>query len=252
MTSSAAQKRPTPRKPRGRPASTPEPDRFLRIAEAAIACFSELGYRRTQVADIARQMGVAAGTLYLSVDSKEALLHLAVMRLCGEGFEGLAVPFPAPPVSQTVLLLRKAVAERTRFPALDLLLERRKLPVFEDLLRLGEEIYDRLASEARAIWLIDRCSLDIPELGNLHRDELRGAVLASLIRLMERHGKLDHGKAAILARNALEMLTWAAVHRRRNDRFHADGIMPADEAAIRAVSARCFAVMLENAEKETA
>jgi AcrR family transcriptional regulator len=236
-------------RPRGRPRAQSGPERFVRIAEAAITCFSELGYRRTQVADIARQMGVAAGTLYLSAESKEALLHLAVMRLCGAPFDDLPAPFPAPPMAETANLLRARIVERGRWDKLTALLASDAVPTEADFAEIGREVYDRLAAEVRTILLIDRCSLDIPELAEVHRDELRGAFIVSLVRLMERRGTGSRAEAVIAARNALEMTTWAAIHRHRHDRLHADGLMPADEVQIRTVTARCFAAILAMKEE---
>lgn len=224
--------------------SRPGAERFEQIAEAAIACFSELGYRRTQVADIAKQMGAAAGTLYLYAQSKEALLHLAVMRLCGASFDELPVPFPTPPMTETANLLRARIVERGHWGKLTALLAGDAVPTEADFAEIGSEVYDRLAAERRTIWLIDRCSLDIPELAEVHRDELRGAFIASLVRLMERRGTGSRAEAVVAVRNALEMVTWAAIHRHRHDRLHADGLMPTDEEQIRAVTARCFAAIL--------
>ena len=59
-----------------------EPQKLEAIAEAAISCFTDLGVRRTQMTDVAKAAGVSAGTLYLYVSSKEALFHLAILRLC--------------------------------------------------------------------------------------------------------------------------------------------------------------------------
>ena len=51
-------------------------DRFDQLIDTATQVFIEQGYRRTQMADIAEAMGVAKGTLYLYVESKEALFDL--------------------------------------------------------------------------------------------------------------------------------------------------------------------------------
>jgi len=224
--------------------SRPSGEKFERIAEAAIACFSEFGYRRTQVTDIARHMGAAAGTLYLYAESKEALLHLAIMRLCGLGFEGLTAPLPTPPMSETAALLRAAVSERSRWPVLDTMLARSSAPSRDDLAAVGRELYDTVAAERRTIWLIDSCSLDIPELGELHRNLVRGGYIARLIRLLQQHSAWPTERIAIAARAAIEMIAWTAMHRRRGDRLHTDGIMPTDEAEIRDVATRCFAAAL--------
>ncbi|WP_421863941.1 TetR/AcrR family transcriptional regulator [Parvibaculum sp.] len=60
-----------------------EPQKLEAIAEAAITCFTDLGIRRTQMADVARVAGVSSGALYLYVSSKEALFHLAILKVCG-------------------------------------------------------------------------------------------------------------------------------------------------------------------------
>ncbi|MCA9783323.1 MAG: TetR/AcrR family transcriptional regulator [Calditrichaeota bacterium] len=49
------------------------PDRRELILEAAAGCFSHFGYRRTVVDDIAREVGIAKGSIYLHFKSKEEL-----------------------------------------------------------------------------------------------------------------------------------------------------------------------------------
>jgi AcrR family transcriptional regulator len=41
----------------------PSPDRLEQVMAAALRVFAEKGYRRAQMADVARAMGVAPGTL---------------------------------------------------------------------------------------------------------------------------------------------------------------------------------------------
>ena len=55
------------------PRAIPE-NRFQDLIEAATAVLLEQGYRRTQIADVAERMGVAKGSIYTYVESKEALL----------------------------------------------------------------------------------------------------------------------------------------------------------------------------------
>ena len=54
---------------------TPE-DRLEQLVECATRIFIEQGYAHTQMADVAAALGVAKGTVYLSVESKEALFDL--------------------------------------------------------------------------------------------------------------------------------------------------------------------------------
>jgi len=61
------------------PAQALDPRTRARILAAAADRFATFGYRRTGMAGIARQAGVAAGTLYRYFDSKEEIFR-AVMR----------------------------------------------------------------------------------------------------------------------------------------------------------------------------
>ena len=54
------------------------PDRFQEMIAAATGVFIAQGYRRTQMVDVAQAMGVAKGTVYLYVESKEALFDAVV------------------------------------------------------------------------------------------------------------------------------------------------------------------------------
>lgn len=50
------------------------------ILDAAIRAFSKLGFKKTSVDDIAKDAGVAKGTVYLACESKEDLFFQAVHR----------------------------------------------------------------------------------------------------------------------------------------------------------------------------
>jgi AcrR family transcriptional regulator len=58
---------------RGRPPD--RPDRHESIMEAALQCFVERGFHGTAIPQIARQAGIAAGTIYHYFESKEALVN---------------------------------------------------------------------------------------------------------------------------------------------------------------------------------
>lgn len=51
------------------------------ILDAALTLFGRYGYRRTSIDDIAREAGVAKGTVYLYVPSKEALFRTLAQSL---------------------------------------------------------------------------------------------------------------------------------------------------------------------------
>ena len=64
--------------------------------------FSRHGYRRTQMADVARQAGVSPGNLYNYVDSKDALFYLVLRRMFDERPGDRPVELPVTGTSVTV------------------------------------------------------------------------------------------------------------------------------------------------------
>ncbi len=54
----------------------------IAILDAAIRLFSQYGYRRTSIDDIAREAEVAKGTVYLSFKSKEEIFRALAETLC--------------------------------------------------------------------------------------------------------------------------------------------------------------------------
>jgi AcrR family transcriptional regulator len=55
------------------------------LIEVATQTFVARGYRLTQMSDVAEALGVAKGTLYGYVESKEALFDAAVRLADGQG-----------------------------------------------------------------------------------------------------------------------------------------------------------------------
>lgn len=51
-----------------------DPEKSLHIIEAALRVFARNGYFNSRVSDIAREAGIAAGTIYLYFDTKEEIL----------------------------------------------------------------------------------------------------------------------------------------------------------------------------------
>jgi AcrR family transcriptional regulator len=68
---------PAGRARRGRPPAQSSEDTYKRILTAARRCFSQQGYERTAIADIAREAGVTPRALYHYVDSKRELFTAA-------------------------------------------------------------------------------------------------------------------------------------------------------------------------------
>ena len=201
------------------PRSIPD-DRFQALLDAATAVFLEQGYRRTQVADVAARMGLAKGSVYTYVESKEALFD-CVLRHADRSDridlpEMLPVPTPSP--SATLQMLEKRLSEEGAFPALTAALSRTRVAdVRAELEAVLGDLYDSLARHRTAIKLVDRCAADYPELAKVWYRAGREGALSLLARYLDdraRRGRLRRFEDnAVAARIVLETLVFWAVHR---------------------------------------
>lgn len=200
------------------PRSVPD-NRFQQLVDAASAVFIAQGYRRTQMADVAETMGVAKGTVYLYVESKEALFDV-VLR-CADAPRPIespeTMPVPTPPAGRTLKYVRDRLAEPAS-PTLRRLLGRKGTGVnAEELTTIFSEIYDSMAGSRTGIKLVDRCATDYPELAKVWFTEGREVLLGELSRYLtraRRTGRVRVGPdPAVAARLVLETLVFWAVHR---------------------------------------
>jgi AcrR family transcriptional regulator len=196
------------------------PQRFQDLVDAATAVFIAQGYRRTQMADVAAGLGVAKGTVYLSVASKEALFDVALRHAdVPRPFAAPAtLPIQAPAPRRTLEYVRDRLAREPPSTTLRIALARGKTSAGGDELeRILREIYDAMARNRTGIKLVDRCAAEYPELAKLWFSEGRGALLGELTRYLERGIKRGTfcrvPDARVAARIILETLVFWAVHR---------------------------------------
>jgi AcrR family transcriptional regulator len=195
-------------------------ERFHDLVEAATQVFLEQGYRRTQMADVAARMGVAKGTVYLYVESKEALFDAVLRHADREEPIQLPneLPVAAPPPGSTLQLVRKRVAETAAVPALVEAFDRRRVTdVRNELEGIVRDLYVLLARYRIAIKLLDRCAQDHPDLAEVWFTRGREGTLELLRRYLEdriRRGRIPPVvDVAVTARIVLETIVTWAVHR---------------------------------------
>ncbi len=194
-------------------------ERFHDLIEAATSVFLEQGYRRTQMADVAARMGVAKGTIYLYVESKEALFDAVVRH--ADRAERLELPeelpVRTPPPDTTLEEVRKRVAENG-VPVLSKALARRRVDdVRAELEAIVRELYHLLSQHRVGIKLLDRCAHDHPELASVWYGTGREGV-QELLRLyledrIRRRRLAPVEDPAVTARIVLETAVFWAVHR---------------------------------------
>jgi AcrR family transcriptional regulator len=195
-------------------------NRFHDLIQAATAVFVEQGYRRTQIADVAARMGVAKGSIYTYVESKEALFDCVLRH--ADGQESIALPeklpVSTPPAGATLEMVLKRLAEESALPSLVAALSRTRVTdARAELETILSELYDALAQHRTAIKLLDRCARDYPELAKVWYVSGRETALSLLARYLDdraRRGRLRRFEdAAIAARIVLETVVFWAVHR---------------------------------------
>ena len=195
-------------------------DRFDQLVACATQVFIEHGYRRTQMADVAAAMGVAKGTLYLYVESKEALFDLVCRHADTEPPipRPKTLPVPTPKPGATLRYVAARLADNPIPPTIAAALSRSRItdPAAE-LAAIVGELYDTLARHRRALKLLDRSARDYPELAALWFEGGRGALIALLVQYLD--GRIAKGRlrrvpdTTAAARLIIETVAFWAMHR---------------------------------------
>lgn len=196
-------------------------DRIEQLVSVATDVFIEQGYRRTQISDVAEALGVGKGTIYLYVESKEALFDLALR------FADAPRPFAEPPVlpvrtprpGETVRFVREQLASQGVLSTLAAARRRRRRAADSaaELEGIIRELYDILARNRRALKLVDRSAPDYPEIAELWFAGARGGLVDLLSDYLAdriRRGVLRSvPDPVVAARLILETTVFWAVHR---------------------------------------
>jgi AcrR family transcriptional regulator len=201
-------------------ARTIPPGRLQHLVDCATQVFIEQGYARTQMADIAKAMGIAKGTLYLYVESKAALFDLVVRSADAEHplTTPPKLPLPTPRPGATLQHVRKRVATQPPLPALLAALGRKRVAdPRAELTQIAREMYRTLSRNRRAIKLMDRSAQFHPELAAVWFTGARGALIEALSTYLKNRIKLKLFRpvpdTAVAARVILETIVTWAVHR---------------------------------------
>ncbi len=220
------------------------------IAEAALDHISRHGFKQTQMSDIAKAIGISAGTLYLYVENKEALLALASTFLLDPAdLEASPLPFKAVPRDELATLFSQTAIKLARWPLLEqAIADKTSDP--DRFKTVGYEMFDLLSANRRAIWFLDRLAFELPEFAPVQLTSVRGRTLGLLTHLLEATGKSSippHG-LSVMARAAIETLAWAAMHRHREG-LDAQPMDKLSEEFIRDLAAQAFSGTLQAALK---
>ena len=194
--------------------------RLEQLVDCAARVFIDQGYRRTQMADVAEALGVAKGTLYLYVESKEALFDLVARYADAERpfRDPPSLPVPTPKPGATLAYVQQRLTENQTLPALSAALARQRVTdVRAEIEAIVLELYGAMARNRHGLRLLDRSAPDMPELAALWFGGARGGLIAGLAHYLQdriRRGKLRAvPDPAVVARFIIETVVFWAVHR---------------------------------------
>jgi AcrR family transcriptional regulator len=193
------------------------------LLDAALDVFGERGLKAARIADIADRMGVAHGTVYNYVDSKDALFWLLVDR--GLQPENVSLPdelpVKAPPQERVLARLAEQVSTSFALPELDAAIGRKRVTdAAGELTRVIEELYDRTVATRRFASAFEQSALDLPELYQLFFVKVRRVLFDRVEQYVAARAKRDHFRVRVspevAARYLVETITFFARHRHRD------------------------------------
>ncbi len=193
--------------------------RFDDLVRTATEVFITQGYRRTQMADVAAALGIAKGTLYGYVESKDALFELCLSHADRPDpiAQPAVLPVRTPKRGELLRLLRKRLAAEGSLPLMTRALSRRRArdarAELEDVLC---ELYSVMEQHHRGIELVNRCALDHPELAaewqKQGREAIRDLVAEYLESRIAANQLRSVGDIQLAARFVIESITTWAIH----------------------------------------
>lgn len=158
--------------------------RLQELVAAALDVFCRRGYERSQVADVAKVMGVSPGTIYLYVEGKEALFDLVIRHNAAQNsdwLEDLEIPIPTPPPGATVDFLREVLDRKGQWPVLEAALSIPRAPdIRSELDHVVREQYQLMRRHRAGLVLLMRSALEFPGLADVFVLGLRKRLLDSL------------------------------------------------------------------------
>ncbi|MFN2315145.1 MAG: TetR/AcrR family transcriptional regulator [Gemmatimonadales bacterium] len=143
------------------------PFRLDDLIEAATDVFIQDGFARARMGQVARRSRSATGTIYLYVESKEALFDLALRRAL-EDPDALNPELPTPTPSRDQLLtnFQRCLHAACHLPQLWVALDHREsTDVAGELEAILREIWHWLARYRRAVQMVRASAADWPGLG---------------------------------------------------------------------------------------
>lgn len=195
------------------------PEFVPRMLAAAARVFARTGLKQARMTDIAREMGVAHGSLYNYVESKEALFLLLVEQWGSPDvtLDGRELPLKTPSMASIVEHLRQRVHATFPLPSLDAALKRKKVADPQAELRaIVLELFVQTERSRDGATILERSAHEVPELFGLFFEQVRRDLFGRLIRYVAIRmttGDFHAADPTTAARFIVESVTFFARHR---------------------------------------
>ena len=195
------------------------PEFVPRMLTAAARVFGRTGLKQARMTDIAREMGVAHGSLYNYVESKEALFLLLVEQWGRPDLtlEDRELPLKTPSMASIVEQLRQRVHATFPLPSLDAALKRKKVADAQEELRaIVLELFLQTERSRDGATILERSAREVPELFGLFFEQVRRDLFARLTRYVAIRmttGDFHAADPPTAARFIVESVTFFARHR---------------------------------------
>jgi AcrR family transcriptional regulator len=210
-------------------------DFLERLLRAAMRVFGRKGLVRARMSDVAEEMGVAHGSLYNYVESKEALLYLLVDQGVRDEPAKLPDELPVRTPSRKKLLKRieEQIENTFALPRLDAALKKHQLDDPQaELEEIVRELYQRIHQTREPATVLERSAIDQPNLFVLYFVQTRRRLVERLTTYLRR--RIEKGcfqpvaDPATAARFLLEAVAFFARHR-----YNDPDLQPGDDEVVR-------------------
>lgn len=166
------------------------------------------------MSDVAEALGVAKGTLYGYVESKEALFDAAVRFADGQSpMPALSeLPIPTPETGSTAQYVQSRLMDETAKLAIVQALSRRKgsRARANELECIVRDLFRCMSRNRRALKLVDRCAVDQPDLAAVWFQQGRYGLVELLTTYLEKTRPLPN--VPLAARMIVETVALWAIH----------------------------------------
>ena len=170
-------------------------DRMVLIVTGAQEMFLRSGYGRTPMAEIAKHVGMAPGTMYNYFTNKEALFDFVVrqqiLRLTPD--EWPEIPVPSPPPGAILSFMKTHSKRIARIPSLMNALQQTDCPDPEaELKGIMEDYYDINTRYRILLIMVIKSAWDWPELSDLYYRDIVSELQRSFKRYLRIRTKQQH------------------------------------------------------------